>query len=60
MDSVTQDFIAIALVLFIAGIAVLRSLKKPKRNGCESCKSNNKDPKSEAVIHFSKKSKNLE
>jgi hypothetical protein len=58
MDQETQEFIAIALVLVVAGTALLRQLTKPKSNSCDSCKSNpneqNKANKSESenLIRF--------
>ncbi len=61
MDSATQEFIAIALVLVVVGTAVLRRLTKPKSDGCDSCKSNpngqdkTAGTESESIIRFVQK-----
>ena len=60
MEPTTQEFIALTLVILVAGFALWRRLSKPKHTGCSSCKSNpaNKDDQTntgsakETVLRF--------
>jgi hypothetical protein len=60
MATATQEFIALALVILVAGFALWRRLSKPKDASCSNCKSNpansaeneTADGKKETVLRF--------